>query len=146
MNHSTNIQSGFMQKANFFLLIITLLSYSCSQNSTESNLAPTAVIEKDRRFFILDETGKEWEITHAVKKYGMQPYEFQFGLGPFAIRPVLQPQLLSPGDENYPPNNAEFLILGSTLNGESRAYSIDKLSDNEIVDEQFGEAHVAVAY
>ena len=133
----------FISSAGIFVFF--LLANMCTSNSTDTGLPGTYVIEKDKRFLIVDETGKEWEGTHAVKKYGMAPQGFQFGLGPFAIRPVLNPQLLSPGAENYALDNDEFLVLGAEISGDARAYSIDKLSDVEIGDDQFGEIHVAVA-
>ncbi len=119
---------------------------SSGPSSSDANLAPSAIIEENKRILIVDETGKEWDVTHAKEKYGMEPSKFQFGLGPNAIRPILNPELLSPGDANYPDNHDDFLVLGTSLNGETRAYAIDKLIDHEIADEHFGDLHVAVAY
>jgi len=83
----------------------------------------------------------------------MEPSKFQFGLGPNAIRPILTPRMLSPGDTGYPEDEAGFLVLGTTLNDGTRplsdgtrSYSIIDLSRHEIADEKFGNLHVAVAY
>ena len=37
-------------------------------------------------------------------------------------------------------------MIGTSLNGFTRAYPIELLSRFEVANEQFGEAHVAVAY
>lgn len=78
---------------------------------------------------------------------------FQFGLGPNAIRPILNPKMLFPGDALYPDDEADFLVLGTTLNNGTRplsdgtrGYSIVDLTRHEIADEKFGDLHVAVAY
>ena len=90
---------------------------SCSQDpsSPDANLGPERIIQEDERIFIVDQTGKKWDVTHAKKRYDMEPSKFQFGLGPNAIRPILTPKMLSPGDTDYPDDEADFLVLGTTL-------------------------------
>ena len=100
--------------------------------------------EKDG-VLIYDSTGKAWDVAHALK-HGMVPSSFQYGLGPFAMRPIMSPQMLSPGDLGYPSDYADFLVLGANLNGFTRAYPIGAMIGREIANEQFGDAHVAVAY
>ncbi len=100
----------------------------------------------DNQIVIVDRTGKEWDITHAVKKYGMKADKFQFGLGPDAIQPILDPSFFSPGENGYPDNNATFLVIGTSINGDTRAYPIFVLKSREIIDEQFDSTYVAVAY
>ena len=102
--------------------------------------------EELEKIFIIDRTGKEWDITHAVNVYGFEPDRFMFGLGPDAIKPILKPQMLSPGDEGYPENTAGFTVMGTSFNGLPRAYKLTVMSSHEVVDEVFGTAHVAVAY
>lgn len=94
---------------------------------------------------IQDRTGKTWDVAHALN-YNMQPAGFQYGLGPFAIKPIMDPRMLSPGDQNYPANFDNFRVMGTSLNGFTRAYPIDVMSRHEVANEQFGETHVAVAY
>jgi hypothetical protein len=96
--------------------------------------------------FITDRTGKQWDVTHARDKYGLQPENFQFGLGQNAIKPILLPKMLSPGDEGYPNENSTMLVMGINLNNNIRAYPISIMSQYEVADEVFGDAHVAVAY
>lgn len=100
----------------------------------------------DRRIIITDRTGKEWDITHAVEKYGFDPGGFQFGLGPDAIKPITNPRMLCPGDDGYPENEDGSLIMGVELNGLTRAYSLAIMSRHEVALEQFAGTDVAVAY
>ena len=102
--------------------------------------------EGDNRVFITDRTGKRWDVTHARDHYGLQPSQYEFGLGPYAISPIVNPQMLDPGHPDYPEDGATFLVLGTSLNGFTRAYPIEAMSWHEIANEEFGRAHVAVAY
>ncbi len=96
--------------------------------------------------FITDRTGKVWDVTHAARNYGMGPFLFEYGLGPFAIQPIINARMLSPGDLNYPIDSQGALVIGTSLNGFTRAYPTEILSRFEVANEQFGDAHVAVAY
>ena len=107
---------------------------------------PALVASSDESVTITDRTGKVWDVTHARDHYGFMPEKFQFGLGPRAIRPIMNPVMLMPGELGYPPDISEFFILGTRLSDSARAYSIGHLSRHEVVNEQFGDAHVAVAY
>ena len=53
----------------------------------------------DIRHGITDRTGKQWDITYAVQNYGFDPDGFQFGLGPDAIKPILDPQIVCEGED-----------------------------------------------
>ena len=76
----------------------------------------------------------------------MVPERFAHGLGIHFIRPILNPRMLSPGDEGYPSDDDDFLVIGVNLNGFTRAYPIYIMRWKEVANEQFGDAHVAVAY
>ena len=106
----------------------------------------TAAVEQRDMIFITDRTGKRWDVTHARDKYGLVPSGYQYGLGPYAIRPILNPQMLFPDDLGYPESSEYFLVLGTSLSGFARAYPIAVLSRHEVANEQFGDIHVAVAY
>ncbi|MCH8126338.1 DUF3179 domain-containing protein [candidate division KSB1 bacterium] len=123
---------------------VLFLTISCSSDVSGPDGAKVEM--KDGRYLIVDNTGKKWDVTHAKEKYGMEPAEFQFGLGPFAIKPILNPKMLSPGDTGYPFDNETFLVLATEINNDPRAYSIGVLSIHEIANEIFADAHVAVAY
>ncbi|NIR70101.1 DUF3179 domain-containing protein [candidate division KSB1 bacterium] len=107
---------------------------------------PDDFVDEKEQIFITDQTGKRWDITHAVNAYGFVPERFQHGLGPNAIPPILNPEMISPGEPGYPEDNAGFTVLGTSLNSLPRAYSLSVLSRHEIVDETFRDTHVAVAY
>lgn len=142
----------------------TLLELACEDSiviqdlsqETEENLDDTPDEtdedsgEAGDRIEIVDRTGKKWDITHAVNKYGFEPDKFQFGLGPDAIKPILDPQMLCPGDPGYPKERSErdelFLVLGASINGHTRAYPLKVMSRHEVADEKFGDSYVAVAY
>ena len=47
-----------------------LLLGRCSSSPTEQS-GPKAVVERDGKVFIIDVTGKSWEVTHAKEMYGM---------------------------------------------------------------------------
>jgi len=96
--------------------------------------------------FITDRTGKLWDITHAVYEYGFDPANFEHGLGPNAIEPIQNPKMLSPGNPGYPDPEFNDLVIGITLNGESRAYLLDDLFGHEIANDRFGETYVAVGF
>jgi hypothetical protein len=104
------------------------------------------VLREGESIFIQDRTGKKWDVTTAVDEYGFEAEAFQYGLGPNAIRPLLEPRMLAPGDPGYPTDGDETVVLGTMINGESRAYPIAVLSRFEVANEAFGDTHVAVAY
>lgn len=95
---------------------------------------------------LVDQTGKEWDITTAVWKYGFEVERFEFGLGPKAILPLLDPVMLSPGERNYPADDETFLVIGTAIEGDVRAYGKFDIIQNEVVDEFIGGTPVAVAY
>jgi hypothetical protein len=107
---------------------------------------PSGISRSDGTVEIVDRTNKSWDVTHASAAYGLAASRFEFGLGPFAIRPILDPQMYSPGETGYPSDGLRERIIGVRLNGDARAYRLDHLARHEVVNEQFGEAHVAVAY
>jgi hypothetical protein len=126
------------------LAIISIIFLNCKDILQDNS--NHEIRNRDGRIFIVDNTGKEWDVTHAANVYGMQAEQFQFGLGPNAIRPIQNPKFLNPGDPGYPADNNDMLVIGSVFNGVNRAYPIRVLSSHEIVDDVFGDAHVAVAY
>lgn len=95
---------------------------------------------------IVDRTGKQWDISHAVRNYGFNENGFQFGLGPDAIRPINDFEMVSAGEPGFPSANQNFLVIGTEINDDRRAYPIYILKTNEIVNEFFDTTHVAVAY
>jgi hypothetical protein len=136
------------------LLPLLLLIISCRETGTNStNDFAEVIFEPDtsdssesNKIFIRDRTGKEWDVTHAVNEYGFEADRFQYGLGPFAIQPILDPQFLSPNDPGFDSVNENELVIGTVLNGIARAYPLSILRSHEIVDEKFDRTYVAVGY
>ncbi len=128
----------------FFPFLALLAISGCGK--TPSDSAPAMVKENNERIFIVDRTGKEWDVTHAVKKYGMKAEDFQFGLGPFSITPLDHPPMISPGDPGYPGSRENFLVIGVRLNNDIRAYPIGTMLCFEVANETIGQQEVAVAY
>ena len=138
------------------LLTIVMMSCESTNFSTTNDDSPPPVIveppvvdeEEDppeEKIYIVDRTGKQWDITHAVNVYNFRADGFQFGLGPHAIKPIINPEMLSPGDPDYPAPN-ETQIIGATINGDTRAYPLDLLRFNEIANDSFGGIPVAVGF
>ncbi len=138
-------------KAALFGLWALVLSSGCGYGDdvAYSPSAPAYDAERDlgrpTTATIQDRTGKIWDVAHA-QEYGMVSSGFEFGLGPYAIKPIMNPQMLSAGDFNYPSNHDNFRVMGVRLNGFIRAYPLGILTGHEVANEQFGDAHVAVAY
>ncbi len=134
------------------LRLVAALLFACFWGSSgcgDSSGSPSGPpgIEGDAgRIFIVDKTGKRWDVTYAKNEFGFEPDEFEIGSGPFSLRPILNPQMLSAEEDGYPADNATLLILGTRLNDMPRAYAIGVMSTHEVANEVFGDAHVAVAY
>ena len=128
-------------------LIFLFFGIGC--NSSTDPIDPEPQVQtgnNNEEIYIVDRTGRKWDITHAVNKYGFKPGRFQFGLGPFAIPPIEEPEFFVPGDPGYPREDETFLVIGTTIHNDSRAYPIFVLKSHEIVDEVFDSTYVAVAY
>lgn len=97
-------------------------------------------------FFIVDRDSKIWNITYAVENYQMDPGRFQYGLGKNAILPLIDPQFVSPGNPNYPASGETFLVIGTEIDGDTRAYRKRVVARHEVVVEMFGDTPVAVSY
>ena len=133
---------------------VVAVGSGCGNSKVLTNAPPDRYADADPGFsqqdssgtFITDRTGKRWDVGHAAK-YGLFPAGFQFGLGPFAIRPLVEPEMIFPGENGYPSPSATTMVLGVDLNGFERAYPTwTVLSAVEVANERFGEAHVSVAF
>ena len=131
-----------------------LLISGCEIERILTNRPPDRYTDADESSFaqqgggsvIVDRTGKMWDVSHALN-YGLTPDGFQFGLGPFAILPLIDPGMYFPGDSGYPSAARTMMVLGVELNGFVRAYPTwNVMSHIEVANDRFGEAHVAVAF
>jgi hypothetical protein len=138
----------------FVLLALAGLILGCSSVTVEELTAvEPIIIEEDPdgdgdpdRIIIVDQTGKEWNITHAVKFYNMRPDLWQYGLGPRAIRPINDPKFVLPGQRGYPRANDMNVVVATSIGGDSRAYRLDHLNSHEVCNDSFGDVHVAVGW
>ncbi|KAA3615984.1 MAG: DUF3179 domain-containing protein [Calditrichaeota bacterium] len=135
-------------KAVLFFGLIPLFIMACNSVTEPGSgtTQPVDIIEEDEKIFITDLTGKKWDITHAVNEYGFIPNQFSYGLGPFAIQPINNPEFAQSGDSNFPSPQSPTLIMGTELSGDSRAYAIGIMSRFEVANDKFGTLNVAVAY
>ena len=123
------------------LLLVLLYSYNCKDNPSSSKNN-----QKDTTIYITDRTGKKWDITHAVIEYDFKKDNFNYGLGPDAIKPINYPDMLVPGDPEYPDTNSNQKIIGIDIDGEIRAYPVNILSSREVVNDTLTGFYTAVAY
>ena len=133
------------------ILPLLLLILSCREigSTTELDFGTVKVTtdtSDSGKIFIIDYVGKEWDVTHAVHEYGFDPEVFRHGLGPLAIRPILEPKFVAPGDPDYPSVEDSDRVIGTVINDIVRAYPLAILAKHEIVDEKFGPTYVAVGY
>ena len=142
------------------IVVLILMVISCRETVTLTDITQATVITEvdttkddqgtdstnNQKIWIVDRTGKKWDITHAVDRYEFVPENFQFGLGPYAIEPVNDPKMLTPEDDGYPDSGDDQLVIGVKLNGHVRAYPLRYLVDYEVVNERFEDALVAVTY
>lgn len=117
--------------------LVAALSLAAGCKSVTEQEPRAEVVREGGAIFIVDQTGKRWDVTHAVNRYGFVPEEFQFGLGPNAIKPINNPQMIAAGQPGYPPADRDFLVIGAAIAGESRAYRVSDLTPHEIVNESF---------
>jgi hypothetical protein len=135
-----------MSPNSIYSVLFSILVIFLGCEITNSSSEEAEVVLQGDTIFIKDRTGKEWNVTHAVREYGFVAAQFQYGLGPYAIKPILDPQMLNPGDPGYPAPRNDQVVIGTTMSKIPRAYPLSVLGRHEIVDETFGEQHVAVAY
>lgn len=132
----------------FLLHIIFLIGCSQSPVTVIGDPFPE-VIEENGKIYIVDITGQRWDVTHAKEKYGFEPSKFQFGLGITGVPAINNPIMIDPEDEDYPNDNDDFLILGSVLNGQTKAYPLSRMSQNEVANDimiGYPDIHVAFAF
>ena len=128
------------------ILILILLVIGCSEQITRTTTSPPVVVEEEEKIFLEDGTGKKWDITHAVNHYGFKPELFDGGGGPYAIEPIIDPQMLTPDDAGYPQYFDEQLVIGYKSGEDVRAYSLQTMSRVEIANDFVDSGFVAVAY
>lgn len=97
---------------------------------------------------ITDRTGRQWDVTHARDRYGMDPAFFNFGLGVGAIASVDSPVHVTSGEPGYP-RTENLAVFGTNWQQSRRAYAVADLVRHEVFNDRFpGETlnYAAVAY
>ena len=136
----------------FHLLIqltwLALLNGSCTQipPSMEEREDFSSTDQGPGSIYLTDRKGERFDITYAVKKYGMSRRDFEHGIGKNAIRPLDHPAMIAPGERNYPKARDDAWIIGAEIDGAVRSYPIRPLAHHEIVNETIGQTQAAVAY
>jgi hypothetical protein len=116
--------------------------FGCSGNSTdvEDNTGT------DQPIYITDIDGGKWNISHAIYYYGFNLEGFSSGKGPYARPPIIDPEMISPGEPGYPPDGATMRVIATYVGEEGRAYPIDAIARNEVVDDRAAGKPITVAY
>jgi hypothetical protein len=99
------------------------------------------VERKGSKTYIVDRTGKRWDVTQA-ESIGFIPEGFQYGLGKDAFTP-LDDSSLSDETANVPQN---LRILGIKEGSQAQAYSIPRLTGHEIANSRIGSKPIAVGF
>jgi len=126
--------------------IFIFMQFQACQSNPSARSEKDISNVKDSTIYIVDRTGKQWDITHAVKHYNFSKNNFNYGLGPNAIKPINYPDMLESGDPGYPESHSSQTVIGVNINGEARAYPIDVLSSHEVVNDTLKGFYTAVAY
>ena len=121
-------------------IIAAAVFTSCSFSDTDVVEAPSGP------FYIQDVSGRQWDITYAVITYAWDPKHFSIGKGPYTRPPIVEPEMISPGERDYPPDDATVQVLAADVGGERRAYAIRDIMRNEVLDDTIRETHITVAY
>ena len=99
------------------------------------------VEKKKGHVFIVDQTGKKWDVTQA-QTLGFKPEGFQYGIGKNAFTTL---------DDSHVKAEPETLrnrsrVIGIKKEAESHAYSVGKLKYHEIANTHIGDTPIAAGY
>ncbi len=137
---SINLPNGTRLAALAAGIVLMSFFAGCRISSTTIEDIPLPEI------YLEDLDGNRYHIAHAIVHYDFELNGFSSSAGPLARPPLIEPDMLLPGDVGYPTETATTKIIGASVGGESRAYAIRDISRNEVVDERIGEAHITIAY
>jgi len=133
----------FSRTASVIACLTVLCAVSgCSFNSTDVEEIPS----DDEHVYLTDSNGGRWDISHAVSNYGFELKGFSPSKGPYARPPIINPEMVSPDEPGYPPDGATARVIATYVGGEARAYPVDGIVRNEVVDDRVAGTPVTVAY
>ncbi len=99
------------------------------------------VLHKEGRTFIVDRTGRQWDVGQA-KKLGFRPEGFQFGIGMNAFTTLDDGDLADGGAVGESNRRVIGVVDGKT----AHAYAVDKLRHHEIANTSIGSDPITVGY
>jgi len=105
-----------------------------------------AVTDVPTPIIITDIQGEDFDITHAVLRYGMHEVFWDHGLGRFSILPIIDPTMVGPEDPRYPDENNLADVMGVSIDGDARAYKVGHMSSREAVNDVVAGVHLAATY
>ncbi len=115
-------------------------------NRSERSAEPQVSTQVPEPIIITDATGEDFDITNAVLKHRIGVAYWDFGLGRNAIRPVINPRMIGPGDPGYPDDQNIAAVIGVRMDDDIRAYKIGDIPDKEVVDDVVNDTPIAVTY
>ncbi len=115
-----------------------------NQQETPDNPQAETVVPEP--IIITDRTGEEFDITNAVLRYSLMENGWGHGLGRHSIVPVVDPEWWVPGESGYPDTFNVSDVIALVYEGDSHAYRIGNITDREVVNDSFGDVHLAVTY
>lgn len=133
------MQDSRMVSRTYSLVPAILVLFACTGETD------TTVRRQNGRITITDQTGREWDVTHAVEVYDMDPEFFNFGIGVGAIPSIDNPVELTDSDPGYPDENDNREIFGVVIDDTPRAYGVNTLVRHEVFNETFEGATVTYA-
>jgi hypothetical protein len=120
-------------------VLALLLLVQCRDGTSGGE--PAFVKKEGDKVFVIDRVGERWDVTQAGD-LGFRPEGFQYGIGKNAFTP-LDDTRLSGDASDVPPHTR---VIGISVEGDSKAYSVSRLSRHEVSNSMLGGKPVAVAY
>lgn len=124
-------------KALWLLIFLTACSPAVAPTATIGHLSPTPVQKTNSDLMATDKPGTQSETSPASTNARVgedERYVIPPALIPFdGIAPVYEPQFVSAQDS---PLLADELVMGVSIDGESKAYPVTVLRFREMVDDE----------
>jgi hypothetical protein len=115
-------------------------------NRQERGTAPSGTTLVPEPIIITDRRGEDFDITSAVLEFRMAVQYWEFGLGRYTIRPVINPRLVASGEPGYPRPNDMTDVCAVKFEDDIRAYKLHDMNSHEVVDDVVNGVPIAVAY
>ncbi len=100
------------------------------------------ILENDKPGLImLGRYGEQWDISQTIS-LGFEPGKFEHGIGRNTIKPIENPEF----SEKLNSGLSNPRVIGISRDSAAQAYSVPKLSYNEIANSIIVNKHIAVGY